>query len=86
MGQQLYRGFTPALISSRVVDDELLDLLANNYHLSGARRASVAGRSATAVAATRDGSSYLAARWWIDDATGIVLWQETYDRNGSVDL
>ena len=86
LGQQLYRGFTPALISSRVVDDELLDLLANNYHLSGARLASVAGRSATAVTATRDGSSYLAARWWIDDATGIVLWQETYDRNGSLDL
>ena len=28
----------------------------------------------------------MAARWWIDDATGIVLWQETYDRSGSVDL
>jgi negative regulator of sigma E activity/anti-sigma factor RsiW len=85
-GQQLLRGFTPAVISSRVVHDELLDLLARNYHLSGTRRASVAGRSATAVTATPDGSSYAAARWWIDDATGIVLWQETYDRNGSVDV
>jgi negative regulator of sigma E activity len=28
----------------------------------------------------------VAARWWIDDATGIVLWQETYNRSGSVDL
>ena len=26
-GQQLLKGFSPALISSRVVDDELLDLL-----------------------------------------------------------
>jgi negative regulator of sigma E activity len=85
-GQQLHRGFTPALISSRVVDDELLDLLERNYHLSGTGGAAVAGRSASVVTATREGSSSPAARWWIDDATGIVLWQETYDRSGSVDL
>ncbi|HEX3205977.1 MAG TPA: zf-HC2 domain-containing protein [Propionibacteriaceae bacterium] len=85
-GQQLHKGFTPALISSRVVDDELLDLLERNYRLSGTHGASVAGRASTAVMATRDGSNFVAARWWIDDATGIVLWQETYDRNGSVDL
>jgi hypothetical protein len=85
-GQQLFRGFTPALISSRVVDDELLDLLERNYHLSGSRGARVAGRSATVVTATRDGSPSVAARWWIDDATGIMLWQETYGESGSVDL
>ncbi|HEX6758675.1 MAG TPA: zf-HC2 domain-containing protein [Propionibacteriaceae bacterium] len=85
-GQQLLKGFTPALISSRVVDDELLDLLERNYRLSGTRGAIVAGRSAAVVMATRDGSNFVAARWWIDDATGIVLWQETYDRSGSVDL
>jgi anti-sigma factor RsiW len=85
-GQQLLRGFTPALISSRVVDDELLELLERNYHLSGSRGARVAGRSATVVTATRDGSPSAAARWWIDDATSIVLWQETYNRSGSIDL
>jgi negative regulator of sigma E activity/anti-sigma factor RsiW len=85
-GQQLHRGFTPALISSRVVDDELLDLLGRNYRLSGTGGANVAGRSASVVTASREGSSAVAARWWIDDATGIVLWQETYDRSGSVDL
>jgi hypothetical protein len=84
-GQQLLRGFTPALISSRVVDDELLDLLERNYDLSGTAGANVAGRSASVVTATREDSS-AAARWWIDDATGIVLWQETYDRSGSVGL
>ena len=78
-GQQLLKGFTPALISSRVVDDELLDLLERNYRLSGTRGSSVAGRNATVVAATRGDSHSVAARWWIDDATGIVLWQETYD-------
>ena len=85
-GQQLLKGFAPALISSRVVDDALLGLLERNFHLSGIRGASVAGRSATSVAARRGGSYSVAARWWIDDATGIVLWQETYDKNGSVDL
>jgi negative regulator of sigma E activity len=85
-GQQLLKGFTPALISSRVIDEELLGLLERNYQFSAARGASVAGRSATLVTATRDGSYPAAARWWVDDATGIVLWQETYDENGSVDL
>jgi negative regulator of sigma E activity len=85
-GQQLLKGFTPSLMSSRVVDDELLDLLERNYRLSGTRGANVAGRSSTVVMATRDGSNFVAARWWIDDATGIVLWQETYDKSGSVDL
>jgi negative regulator of sigma E activity len=85
-GQQLHKGFTPALISSRIVNDELLELLERNYRLSGSRGTSVAGRSATVVAATRDDSTSVAARWWIDDATGIVLWQQTYDRTGSVDL
>jgi negative regulator of sigma E activity len=85
-GQQLLKGFTPAMVSSRVVDEELLGLLERNYQLSATSGASVAGRSATLVTATRDGSYPAAARWWVDDATGIVLWQETYDENGSVDL
>lgn len=85
-GRQLLNGFSPALISSRVVDDELLSLLERNYRLSGRREASVAGRSATVVNATRDGRYQAAARWWIDDDTGMVLWQETYDKAGSVNL
>ena len=36
------------------------------------------------VAASRAGR--IAARWWVDDETGLVLWQETYDRNGAVEL
>jgi negative regulator of sigma E activity len=85
-GRQLYEGFAPTLISSRVVDDELLNLLERNYRLSGSRGSTVAGRSATVVTASSDRGSATAARWWIDDDTGIVLWQETYDKNGSVDL
>jgi len=82
--KQPLKRFIPALISSRVIDDELLNLLERNYDLAGKRGSSVAGRSAIVVTATRDGSSQPAARWWIDDATGLVLWHETYDKNGSV--
>ena len=85
-GRQLLKGFTPALITSRVVNEELLGLLEHNYRLSATRGTSAADRSATLVTATRDGSPLVAARWWIDDATGIVLWEETYDKSGSLDL
>jgi hypothetical protein len=83
-GQQLLRGFTPAGLSSRVVDDELLALLERNFTLTGTQGATVAGRSATVVAAWRWGEP--AARWWLDDKTGIVLWQEFYGRSGAVDV
>jgi len=83
-GEQLVHGFSPAAVSSRVVDDDLLDLLARNYTLTGVRGATVAGRSATEVSAWRLGQR--AARWWLDDTTGIVLWQEVYDRTGATAL
>ena len=83
-GEQLVHGFSPAAVSSRLVDDDLLDLLARNYALTGVGGATVAGRSATEISAWRQGQR--AARWWLDDATGIVLWQEVYDRTGPVML
>ena len=70
----------PRRIPSRVVDDELVTLLERNYDLSGIDSAFVAGRRAAVVAASRQGR--VAARWWLDDATGLVLWQETYDEQG----
>ena len=83
-GQSLLGGFSPASLPSRVVDDELVTLLEHNYDLSGIDSAFVAGRRAAVVAASRDGR--VAARWWLDDATGLVLWQETYDDKGAVEL
>jgi negative regulator of sigma E activity len=44
----------------------------------------VAGRRATEISAWNAGQR--AARWWLDDATGIVLWHELYDRTGAVTL
>jgi len=83
-GEQLVYGFSPAAVSSRVVDDDLLDLLARNYTLTGVAGATVAGRSATEISAWSLGQR--AARWWLDDETGIVLWQELYDGTGAVAL
>ena len=71
-------------MSSRVVDDDLLNLLAANYTLNGVGGATVAGRRATEISAWSLGQR--AARWWLDDETGIVLWQELYDRTGAVAL
>jgi hypothetical protein len=38
----------------------------------------VAGRRATVVEA-RAAHGVVAKRWWVDDATGVLLWQESYD-------
>jgi hypothetical protein len=83
-GERLIEGFSPATIGSRVVDNELLALLEQNYTLAGRRGAIVAGRAATVVIAMRAGT--VAARWWIDDDTGVLLWHETYDETGSAEL
>ncbi len=83
-GQPVVEGFSPADIGSRVVDEELLDLLERNYSLAGRHGATVAGRGATEVTARQAGT--IAARWWIDDATGVLLWWETYDQSGSAEL
>ena len=80
-GRQVLAGFTPAPAPSRILDRELLSLLSANYVLSGWTGSRVAGRSATVVEAaptsTLVGRSP-SARWWVDDATGLVLRYETY--------
>ena len=84
-GDQVLKGFLPAGFNSpRLVDDDLLRLLERNYTLTGFEGAHVAGRTATMVAASQAGR--IAARWWVDEETGLVLWHETYDQNGVVEL
>lgn len=80
-GVELVDGFSPATVSSRVVDDELVGLLARNYTVTGVGGATVAGRSATEISAWSGGQRW--ARWWLDDATGITLWQELYGEQGA---
>ncbi len=70
---------------SRVVDSDELNLLAEHYLLGATRGAEVAGRSATVVSAYRP-SGQTAARWWIDDDSGLLLWHATYDTAGRTTL
>jgi hypothetical protein len=83
-GEQIVSGFIPATTSSRMVDSQVLGLLERNYALSGWTGGRVAGRPATVVQASS--ASAVAARWWIDDATGLLLRQETYDSSGAVTM
>ncbi len=80
VGSPVSTGFTPAASATRLVDTSLLNLLERNYVLSGTGGSSVLGRPATMLQAVRNG--VLASRWWVDDATGVVLWQSSYDPNG----
>lgn len=71
--------------AARAVDSDELTLLAQNYVLIGTHGVRVAGRSATVVSAISP-SGFTAARWWVDDATGLLLWHETYDSAGRTTL
>lgn len=70
--------------TSPVVDGELLALLQRTYRLSGQHGAVVAGRPASLVEASRD--ARVVGRWWVDDATGVVLWQQSFDDAGALQL
>jgi negative regulator of sigma E activity len=59
-----------------------LDVLAAAYHLSVAPGDRVAGRPATLVTARR--GDVVAARLWLDDASGLLLRQEVNDARGNV--
>lgn len=50
--------------------------------LTGHRGQTVAGRPATVVEASEDGQ--LRARWWVDDASGLLLRTETYATDGTL--
>jgi sigma-E factor negative regulatory protein RseB len=59
-----------------------LGLIARNYDVVLEAPGSVAGRPADVVVANRaDGS--LAARFWLDSATGLLLRREVYDSRGA---
>jgi anti-sigma factor RsiW len=83
-GEKVMSGFMPPAVTSRMVDTQLLGLLERNYVVSGWTGSRVANRPATVVEAATGGR--LAARWWIDDSTGLLLGQENYDRNGQLIL
>jgi negative regulator of sigma E activity len=81
-GRRVLSRFQPATDSARMGDDRLATLLQLNYTLSATAGARVADRPATVIEASRQGR--VTGRWWVDNATGIITWQETYDAQGAV--
>lgn len=77
--------------STRLVDADLIDLLADRYTLRGWQAQPYAGRVASVVEAIEptvqdpvgklDG---VAARWWIDAQTSLLLGQEIFDGRGNL--
>ncbi|SDR98933.1 hypothetical protein SAMN04488543_0876 [Friedmanniella luteola] len=80
-GDAVASSTTPAPGPGRLPDDSAVDLLASHHRLEGWSDGQAAGRPAAVVQATRaDGTP--AARWWVDEATGLLLAQQTFDADG----
>jgi hypothetical protein len=60
------------------LEEDSLRLLVGSYDIGRSGADLVAGRRATIVTASRGG--VLSARFWIDEATGLLLRREVYDR------
>lgn len=84
-GHQVLERFVPANDTATTIAP-LLSVLLQNYAVSGWQGGRLLGRPVTMVQASTGDHGRPVARWWIDDATGLLLQQETYDRNGTVAL
>ncbi len=76
-----------AALAPDVLDQSLLSLLASHYDLRMAGAGACAGHRARVVEALRPGQSgpmALAGRFWVDDATGLVLRRDVLDDGGLV--
>lgn len=80
-GQVVGSGFTRATSVTRLGDPDLVALLQSHYALAAWTGAEAAHRPATMVEASRAGR--VAARWWVDDASGLVLAQQGFDSTGT---
>ncbi|MGI8459244.1 MAG: zf-HC2 domain-containing protein [Propionibacteriaceae bacterium] len=76
-GTTLVRARVPAPTSSRGGSSSTLDLVAAGFALTGSTDASLLNRRAAVIDA-RSPSGQLAARWWVDTSTGLLLRQEVY--------
>jgi len=68
-----------------ILGDGAVALMSRHYSLALGGSARVAGRSVDVVEASRPGAAparALAARFWLDRVTGLVLRREVYDRDG----
>lgn len=86
-GHELVNGFLP-VSTSRAQDREPLAILARDFELSGWVGSTVVGRPVSVVEASSRSTGHptVVARWWIDNSTRLLLWQETYDPAGAVSV
>jgi sigma-E factor negative regulatory protein RseB len=79
---------SPHSVSPSVAGVGEVALLTRHYALTAAGSAEVAGRGAEVVEARRPlgtaGAGSVAARFWLDRETGLLLRREVYDRTGRV--
>jgi sigma-E factor negative regulatory protein RseB len=68
-------------VATAALDPRVVSLLAASYDLSLAGSGRCTGRSATVVEARRDDGE-VAGRFWIDDASGLLLRREVYGEAG----
>ncbi|GII93087.1 sigma-E factor regulatory protein RseB domain-containing protein [Sinosporangium siamense] len=61
--------------------DEMIDVMARNYQVVAAGGGQVCGRPSSVVHVVRPGGAD-AARYWIDDASGVILRREILDGRG----
>jgi len=64
------------------LDQQALTLLTDQYTLRIAESSRCLGRDVTVVEATPLGAEQVAGRFWIDDASGLLLRRELYDSRG----
>ena len=72
-------GTVPAAATA-ALDPRLVRLLAASYDLAVAGPGRCTGRTTSVVEARRDGQ--VAGRFWVDDASGLLLRREVYDDRG----
>lgn len=75
------------VVAADVLDESLLSLLENNYEVRVAGAGRCAGRLAVLVEAVRPGvvgPGAVAARFWVDRASALLLRRDVHDGDGSL--
>jgi len=75
------------VVAADVLDESLLSLLENNYEVRVAGTGRCAGRLAVLVEAVRPGvvgPGAVAARFWVDRASALLLRRDVHDAEGSL--
>ena len=86
-GSEVRRTDGEPVVAADVLDESLLELLQQNYVLRVAGWARCAGRQAAVVEAVRPGvvgPGAVAARFWVDRASALLLRRDVHDLDGAL--